>query len=553
MNEEEKKIKEMEELGVSLIDAPRETVAKASPTKLKLQALTFMVIGKIEKNFLNKMLSQAKEAKSLASINLEKINTMSTAEKQDLKDKLDSLDSNITLLEDRIDEFDDYYRRVVGYAKRSLRIPSVNLGILKGKLANKERKKSIVGMVDAYKQMGDVFSTTKESFASMPKPIKRDVEISKSEQEEIRKSVYNALKGTTDKQVENYAKEFDDKKEEQLDELAKRTVASKDKEQELDNFFENISPVKEHAKLETEDLAKVLNDGKAKTLVEEQSEESKVENKSESTEGKPMILSSSESEIFPKIATSENYLHASEKDADIEMDKSNTLSDQNIAKYAGRMIKNQSEVIDDSYGDISEIVPSVEDLKRQLEESVREREQKRLEKEAAIKKYNAEKSAREKEEEELSKSMEELAALKEEIKRKREEQKSIDELKQTVQQALEYQKQIKENKMAALREEEEAKKYQETLENEQKSKSKVTEEREKIQSERQVLQSETTRVNSNLQKEKEELEQAKKQLQSFTSSRETPELQAASYEYVEGKSVNLGQSDLFGTSIRTRR
>ena len=47
MNEEEKKIKEMEELGVSLIDAPRETVAKASPTKLKLQALTFMVIGKI--------------------------------------------------------------------------------------------------------------------------------------------------------------------------------------------------------------------------------------------------------------------------------------------------------------------------------------------------------------------------------------------------------------------------------------------------------------------------------------------------------------------------
>ena len=93
MNEEEKKIKEMEELGVSLIDAPRETVAKASPTKLKLQALTFMVIGKIEKNFLNKMLSQAKEAKSLASINLEKINTMSTAEKQDFKDKLDS---NIT-------------------------------------------------------------------------------------------------------------------------------------------------------------------------------------------------------------------------------------------------------------------------------------------------------------------------------------------------------------------------------------------------------------------------------------------------------------------------
>ena len=550
MNEEEKKIKEMEELGVSLIDAPRETVAKASPTKLKLQALTFMVIGKIEKNFLNKMLSQAKEAKSLASINLEKINTMSTAEKQDFKDKLDS---NITLLEDRIDEFDDYYRRVVGYAKRSLRIPSVNLGILKGKLANMERTKSIVGMVDAYKQMGDVFSTTKESFASMPKPIKRDVKISKSEQEEIRKSVYNALKGTTDKQVENYAKEFDDKKEEQLDELAKRTAASKDKEQELDNFFENISPVKEHAKLETEDLAKVLNDGKAKTLVEEHSEEPKIENKSESIEGKPMILSSSESEIFPKIATSENSLHASEKDADIEMDKSNTLSDQSIAKYAGRMIKNQSEVIDDSYGDISEIVPSVEDLKRQLEESVREREQKRLEKEAAIKKYNAEKSAREKEEEELSKSMEELAALKEEIKRKREEQKSVDELKQAVQQALEYQKQIKENKMAALREEEEAKKYQETLENEQKSKSKITEEREKIQSERQVLQSETTRVNSNLQKEKEELEQAKKQLQSFTSSRETPELQAASYEYVEGKSVNLGQSDLFGTSIRTRR
>ena len=48
MSEEEKKIKEMEELGIRLIDSPSETVAKASPTKLKLQALTFMVIGKIE-------------------------------------------------------------------------------------------------------------------------------------------------------------------------------------------------------------------------------------------------------------------------------------------------------------------------------------------------------------------------------------------------------------------------------------------------------------------------------------------------------------------------
>ena len=52
MSEEEKKIKEMEELGIRLVDSPSETVAKASPTKLKLQALTFMVIGKIERYFL---------------------------------------------------------------------------------------------------------------------------------------------------------------------------------------------------------------------------------------------------------------------------------------------------------------------------------------------------------------------------------------------------------------------------------------------------------------------------------------------------------------------
>ena len=103
MNEEEKKIKDMEELGIKLIDSPSETVAIASPTKLKLQALTFMIVGKVERHFLNTMLKQAKEARNLAEVGLRNVD-MTLDAKTEFKEKLDS---NITLLEDRIASFDN--------------------------------------------------------------------------------------------------------------------------------------------------------------------------------------------------------------------------------------------------------------------------------------------------------------------------------------------------------------------------------------------------------------------------------------------------------------
>ena len=206
MSEEEKKIKEMEELGIRLIDSPSETVAKASPTKLKLQALTFMVIGKIERYFLGNMLKQAKEARNLAEVGLRKTD-MTLDDKMAFKEYLDS---NITLLEEKMALFDKNYKRVIGRGKRSLKIPSTNIKILFANgIIKKHKQKTMIDMVDAYKQMNDVFSTAKTEFSGMPKPIKRDVEVSKAEQDNIKQAVYEALSNTDDKEVEKYASNFD--------------------------------------------------------------------------------------------------------------------------------------------------------------------------------------------------------------------------------------------------------------------------------------------------------------------------------------------------------
>lgn len=559
MSEEEKKIKEMEELGIRLIDSPSETVAKASPTKLKLQALTFMVIGKIERYFLGNMLKQAKEARNLADVGLRNAD-MTLDDKMAFKKYLDS---NITLLEEKMALFDKNYKRVIGHGKRSLKLPSTNFVILAANMAVKKRRQdTMVDMIDAYKQMNDVFSTTKTEFAGMPKPIKKDIEISKVEQEGIKKAVYQALSGTTDKEVEDYASKFDDKVDARLDSIIRKDKSrnkDKSKEQELDNFFENISPIKEQTKLATGELNQVLNGGKAKETDKTKTLATKdlntvlnsgnpiFSNSPSIFEGKPSIINLEES------ANKTNL-----EDIDISaMPQQNSsvedvkLADVDIADFTGRLgAKKNLEKYDFDITN-GENVLDVDDLKRQLEESAREREQKRIAKEEARKKYEAEKLAREKEEKELSDSKKEIEKMKEDIKRKREEQEAIDKLNQRVKKALEYQKQIEENKRAALEEEEEARKYQETLRIEKESQTKMAKEKEKVQSERVALQSENTEADSDLKEKKAMLQEFRKQLQEFGTNNEKiiPEF----YGYAEPKAIDIQENDFFSTPIKGRR
>lgn len=559
MSEEEKKIKEMEELGIRLIDSPSETVAKASPTKLKLQALTFMVIGKIERYFLGNMLKQAKEARNLADDGLRNAD-MTLDDKMAFKKYLDS---NITLLEEKMALFDKNYKRVIGHGKRSLKLPSTNFVILAANMTVKKRRQdTMVDMIDAYKQMNDVFATTKTEFAGMPKPIKKDIEISKVEQEGIKKAVYQALSGTTDKEVEDYASKFDDKVDARLDSIIRKDKSrnkDKSKEQELDNFFENISPIKEQTKLATGELNQVLNGGKAKETDKTKTLATKdldtvlnsgnpiFSNSPSIFEGKPSIINLEES------ANKTNL-----EDIDISaMPQQNSsvedvkLADVDIADFAGRLgAKKNLEKYDFDITN-GENVLDVDDLKRQLEESAREREQKRIAKEEARKKYEAEKLAREKEEKELSDSKKEIEKMKEDIKRKREEQEAIDKLNQRVKKALEYQKQIEENKRAALEEEEEARKYQETLRIEKESQTKMAKEKEKVQSERVALQSENTEADSDLKEKKAMLQEFRKQLQKFGTNNEKiiPEF----YGYAEPKAIDIQENDFFSTPIKGRK
>lgn len=559
MSEEEKKIKEMEELGIRLIDSPSETVAKASPTKLKLQALTFMVIGKIERYFLNNMLKQAKETRNLADVGLRNAD-MTLDDKMAFKKYLDS---NITLLEEKMALFDKNYKRVIGHGKRSLKLPSANFVILAANMTVKKRRQdTMVDMIDAYKQMNDVFATTKTEFAGMPKPIKKDIEVSKVEQEGIKKAVYQALSGMPDEKVEDYASKFDEKVDARLDSIIRKDKSrnkDKSKEQELDNFFENISPIKEQTKLATGELNQVLNGGKAKETDKTKTLATKdldtvlnsgnpiFSNSPSIFEGKPSIINLEES------ANKTNL-----EDIDISaMPQQNSsvedvkLADVDIADFAGRLgAKKNLEKYDFDITN-GENVLDVDDLKRQLEESAREREQKRIAKEEARKKYEAEKLAREKEEKELSDSKKEIEKMKEDIKRKREEQEAIDKLNQRVKKALEYQKQIEENKRAALEEEEEARKYQETLRIEKESQTKMAKEKEKVQSERVALQSENTEADSDLKEKKAMLQEFRKQLQKFGTNNEKiiPEF----YGYAEPKAIDIQENDFFSTPIKGRK
>lgn len=535
MSEEEKKIKEMEELGIRLIDSPSETVAKASPTKLKLQALTFMVIGKIERYFLGNMLKQAKEARNLAEVGLRKTD-MTLDDKMAFKEYLDS---NITLLEEKMALFDKNYKRVIGRGKRSLKIPSTNIKILFANgIIKKHKQKTMIDMVDAYKQMNDVFSTAKTEFSGMPKPIKRDVEVSKAEQDNIRQAVYEALSNTDDKEVEKYASSFD-KKEETIDDVIRNSNYSENKEKKLDDFFNNVSSGKSHDKLDNESLGQVLNKGKVK-----EKESKSLENKQLDevlNGGKPVFSNlTNNTSIFDGSPTISSTGYIGKNDSRKNADYDKMLADDDIVSLTDRLTKNKENLVfnkplsNNEYVEIGESsVPNVVDLRAKLDESINEIERKRQAKEEARKKYEAEKQAREQEENELSESKRLIAEMRKEIERKREEQKAIEELNQKVEKALKYQRQIEENRRAALEEEEEARKYQETLRIEKENQTKVAQEKEKLQSERVVLQSETSKVDSSLQKEKEKLEEARRQLQMFNTSMNVAEVSTNAYSQIE--------------------
>ncbi|CDE73521.1 unknown [Clostridium sp. CAG:451] len=535
MSEEEKKIKEMEELGIRLVDSPSETVAKASPTKLKLQALTFMVIGKIERYFLGNMLKQAKEARNLAEVGLRKTD-MTLDDKMAFKEYLDS---NITLLEEKMALFDKNYKRVIGRGKRSLKIPSTNIKILFANgIIKKHKQKTMIDMVDAYKQMNDVFSTAKTEFSGMPKPIKRDVEVSKAEQDNIRQAVYEALSNTDDKEVEKYASSFD-KKEETIDDVIRNSNYSENKEKKLDDFFNNVSSGKSHDKLDNESLGQVLNKGKVK-----EKESKSLENKQLDevlNGGKPIFSNlTNNTSIFDGSPTISSTGYIGKNDSRKNADYDKMLADDDIVSLTDRLTKNKENLVfnkplsNNEYVEIGESsVPNVVDLRAKLDESINEIERKRQAKEEARKKYEAEKQAREQEENELSESKRLIAEMRKEIERKREEQKAIEELNQKVEKALKYQRQIEENRRAALEEEEEARKYQETLRIEKENQTKVAQEKEKLQSERVVLQSETSKVDSSLQKEKEKLEEARRQLQMFNTSMNVAEVSTNAYSQIE--------------------
>lgn len=535
MSEEEKKIKEMEELGIRLIDSPSETVAKASPTKLKLQALTFMVIGKIERYFLGNMLKQAKEARNLAEVGLRKTD-MTLDDKMAFKEYLDS---NITLLEEKMALFDKNYKRVIGRGKRSLKIPSTNIKILFANgIIKKHKQKTMIDMVDAYKQMNDVFSTAKTEFSGMPKPIKRDVEVSKAEQDNIKQAVYEALSNTDDKEVEKYASNFD-KKEETIDDVIRNSNYSENKEKKLDDFFNNVSSGKSHDKLDNESLGQVLNKGKVKGK-----ESKSLENKQLDevlNGGKPVFSNlTNNTSIFDGSPTISSAGYIGKNDSRKNADYDKMLADDDIVSLTDRLTKNKENLVfnkplsNNEYVEIDESsVPNVVDLRAKLDESINEIERKRQAKEEARKKYEAEKQAREQEENELSESKRLIAEMRKEIERKREEQKAIEELNQKVEKALKYQRQIEENRRAALEEEEEARKYQETLRIEKENQTKVAQEKEKLQSERVVLQSETSKVDSSLQKEKEKLEEARRELQMFNTSMNVAEVSTNAYSQIE--------------------
>ncbi len=121
----------MEELGVSLVENPVNTINRANPTKLRLQALSFIAIAKIEMYFLEKMVSQVK-----VTDNVE--------------------DTNVNILARKISEFKDSYSRLIAGAKRTLKVPEKNTEKLytRGVAVDKE---SMADMTKSYSEINNIF------------------------------------------------------------------------------------------------------------------------------------------------------------------------------------------------------------------------------------------------------------------------------------------------------------------------------------------------------------------------------------------------------------
>lgn len=563
MSKEEKKIKELEELGISLVEDPVNTINRANPAKLKLTALTFMAIAKIEMYFLEKMLKQAETAKDLANKNIASVN-MSDADKNAF---LDQVDKNISILAKKVEDFKTNYSRLIAGSKRTLRVPENNTKRLffRGSSIDKE---AMVDVANAYKEINSIFSEAKSAFSAMAKPVKRDVEISAVEQDNIKNAVYQALNGIDEKNIndKNYQTAFSKVTDSAMKELEKTNIVNK--EQKLDAFF-NSGEIEMHTELDDNTLRNVLKEGKvvstdkASSKAESPSDDSKTDNASagvsrnDSLDGilqkgkvsiEPIksvesITNFDEDDIFSGSTpiVTENKLEASsssdkiEKSTDIfKSQNTDDLSDKVIGELTGKIVKNKTSIFDtdlkpvmtnssdesastDASTVIEEIIPDVEELRQQLNESVFEIEQNRVNKEKAKEQYNKEKSIRELKQKELSQSKQEVEDIKQDIERKEKEQQSIGKLKNDIEVALKLKKQIEENKRQAAQEAEETRKYQESLKEEQQKRAKVDAEKQGILEEKNRLSAENFKVSSNLQTEKEKLEDLKRELQSFNS------------------------------------
>jgi hypothetical protein len=563
MSKEEKKIKELEELGISLVEDPVNTINRANSAKLKLTALTFMAIAKIEMYFLEKMLKQAETAKDLANKNIASVN-MSDVDKNAF---LDQVDKNISILAKKVEDFKTNYSRLIAGSKRTLRVPENNTKRLffRGSSIDKE---AMVDVANAYKEINSIFSEAKSAFSAMAKPVKRDVEISAVEQDNIKNAVYQALNGIDEKNIndKNYQTAFSKVTDSAMKELEKTNIVNK--EQKLDAFF-NSGEIEMHTELDDNTLRNVLKEGKvvstdkASSKAESPSDDSKTDNASagvsrnDSLDGilqkgqvsiEPIksvesIANFDEDDIFSGSTpiVTENKLEASsssdkiEKSTDIfKSQNTDDLSDKVIGELTGKIVKNKTSIFDtdlkpvmtnssdesastDASTVIEEIIPDVEELRQQLNESVFEIEQNRVNKEKAKEQYNKEKSTRELKQKELSQSKQEVEDIKQDIERKEKEQQSIGKLKNDIEVALKLKKQIEENKRQAAQEAEETRKYQESLKEEQQKRAKVDAEKQGILEEKNRLSAENFKVSSNLQTEKEKLEDLKRELQSFNS------------------------------------
>ena len=375
MSKEEKKIKELEELGISLVEDPVNTINRANPAKLKLTALTFMAIAKIEMYFLEKMLKQAETAKDLANKNIASVN-MSDADKNAF---LDQVDENISILAKKVEDFKTNYSRLIAGSKRTLRVPENNTKRLffRGSSIDKE---AMVDVANAYKEINSIFSAAKSAFSAMAKPVKRDVEISAVEQDNIKNAVYQALNGIDEKNIndKNYQTAFSKVTDSAMKELEKTNIVNK--EQKLDAFF-NSGEIEMHTELDDNTLRNVLKEGKvvstdkASSKAESPSDDSKTDNASagvsrnDSLDGilqkgqvsiEPIksvesITNFDEDDIFSGSTpiVTENKLEASsssdkiEKSTDIfKSQNTDDLSDKVIGELTGKIVKNKTSIFD---------------------------------------------------------------------------------------------------------------------------------------------------------------------------------------------------------------